>query len=138
MILLDSNVLIYSSEISAQHQAWARQIIADAVSTEGAAINTICLAEICVGAEHSATAADRIRGWGIEILDVPAAAAELCAKAYQQYQENRWQQSGKTSPRIPLPDFFIGAHAQIMDWTLATADVSKIKTYFPSVRLATP
>ena len=91
-----------------------------------------------MGDEQSGMVADRIRGWGIEILDVPAAAAELCARAYQQYQENRWQQSGKTSPRIPLPDFFTGAHAQIMNWTLATADVPRIKPYFPSVRLATP
>jgi predicted nucleic acid-binding protein len=38
----------------------------------------------------------------------------------------------------PLPDFFIGAHAQVMGWTLATADESRFTTYFPSVRLLTP
>ncbi len=137
-MFLDTNVLIYSSEDGVQHHDWARRIIADAVSTDGAAINAVCLAEVCVGEEDPATVADRIRGWGVEILDVPVAAAEVCAAAYQQYRERRWQQSGKDSPRTPLPDFFIGAHAQIMDWALATADISRIRTYFPSVSLITP
>lgn len=138
MIFLDSNVLIYSSEDGSQFQDWAQEIIADAVSGDGAAINAICLAEICVGDEFPATVADRIRSWGVEVLDVPAAAAEVCAVAYAQYRERRWKESGKDSPRIPLPDFFIGAHAQVMGWTLASADSSRIKTYFPSVQLVTP
>lgn len=138
MIFLDTNVLIYASEYGTRHHDWARRIIAEAVSTEGAAINAICLAEICVGATEPLTVADRVRSWGIEILDVPAAAAELCAAAYQKYLQRRRQQSGKDSPRTPMPDFFIGAHAEIMNWPLATADISRIKTYFPSVRLVIP
>ena len=39
---------------------------------------------------------------------------------------------------VPLPDFFIGAHAEIMGWTLATADVDRYKAYFPKVRLKIP
>ncbi len=101
-------------------------MIVEAVSTEGAAINAVCLAEICVGEDDPATVADRIRGWGVEVIDVPAAAADVCAAAYRKYRERRRQQSGKESPRTPLPDFFIGAHAQVMGWTLATADVASI------------
>ena len=138
VIFLDTNVLIYSSEDGSQYQDWAQGTIADAVSTDGAAINAICLAEICVGDEFPETVADRVRSWGIEVLDVPAAAAEVCALAYRQYRERRREQSGKDSPRIPLPDFFIGAHAQVMGWTLAGADSSRIKTYFPSLQFLTP
>ena len=138
VIFLDTNVLIYSSEDGSRYQDWARGIIADAVSGDGAAINAICLAEICVGDEFPETVADRIRSWGVEVLDIPAAAAEVCALAYKQYRERRREQSGKDSPRIPLPDFFIGAHAQVMGWTLASADSSRIKTYFPSLQLVSP
>ena len=138
MMLLATNVLIYASDKGSQYYDWARRIIADAASTDGAAINAVCLAEICVGDEHPTTVADRIRSWGIDILDVPAAAAEASAVAYRQCIGRRRQQAGKDSPRIPLPDFFIGAHAQVMGWTLATADVSRIRTYFPSIRLITP
>ena len=138
MLLLDTNVLIYASEDESTHREWARSTIAEAASTEGAAINAVCLAELCVGERQPATAADRIRSWGVQILDVPAATATVCARSYARYRQRRQRQSGKDAPRTPLPDFFIGAHAEIMGWRLATADPSRIRTYFPAVRLVTP
>ena len=137
-MLLDTNVLIYASDDQSRHRDWARLTIAAAASTEGAAINAVSLAEICVGERQPATVAERIRSWGVEILDVPAAAADVCAGAYVRYRQRRQRQSGKDSPRTPLPDFFIGAHAEIMGWALATADPSRIRRYFPAVRLVTP
>ncbi|MCY4509722.1 MAG: PIN domain-containing protein [Acidobacteria bacterium] len=138
MMLLDTNVLIYASQSRASHHEWARSTVAQAVSTEGAAVNAVCLAEICVGERDPAAAAARIRGWGVQVLDVPVAAAEACAAAYRLYRERRRQQSGGDSPLTPMPDFFIGAHAQVMGWTLATADTARFKTCFPAVRLVTP
>ena len=138
MMLLDTNVLLYAAESGSPYRDWARETIARAISTEGAAINAVCLAEICVGETEPTTAAERIRSWGVEILDVPAAAADICAAAYRRYRGRRQRQSGKDSPRTPLPDFFIGAHAELMSWPLATVDTSRFAAYFPSVQLLTP
>ncbi len=138
MMLLDTNVLLYAAESGSQYRDWAKETIAQAVATEGAAINAVCLAEICVGEAEPATAADRIRGWGVEVFDVPAAAADICAVAYRRYRSRRKRQSGRDSPRTPLPDFFIGAHAELMGWPLATADAGRFTTYFPSVQLRIP
>ena len=138
MMLLDTNVLLYAAESGSRYQEWARETIARAISTEGAAINAVCLAEICVGETESATAAERIRSWGVQIFDVPAAAADICAAAYRRYRSRRQRQSGNDSPPMPLPDFFIGAHAELMGWPLATVDTSRFTTYFPSVQLLTP
>jgi len=138
MILLDTNVLVYASDPGSAFYQWARETIADAVAGDGAAINAVSLAEICVGDSDPPTAADRIRSWGVEILDVPAAAAEECAKAYGKYRKLRLSQSDRPVPTMPLPDFFIGAHAKMMGWELATADRGRFHTYFPSVRLITP
>ena len=138
MMLLDTNVLLYAAESGSPYRDWARETIARAISTEGAAINAVCLAEICVGETEPTTAAERIRSWGVQILDVPAAAADICAAAYRRYRSRRQSQSGKDSPRMPLPDFFIGAHAELMGWSLATVDTARFATYFPSVRLLTP
>jgi hypothetical protein len=138
MILLDTNILIYASDGASPHCIWARHTIADAVAGEGAAINAVSLAELCVGDAEPETVADRIRSWGVDLLDIPAAAAEPCARAYLAYRRRRRADSGKDSPALPLPDFFIGAHAQIMGWTLATADEGRYSTYFPKVRLKTP
>jgi len=138
MILLDTNVLIYASDRRSPHCAWARRTIADAVAGEGAGINAVSLAELCVGDAEPDTVADRIRSWGVEVLDVPAAAAELCARAYLSYRRRRKADPGKDSPAVPLPDFFIGGHAQVMGWTLATVDEGRYLIYFPKVRLKTP
>ena len=138
MILLDTNVLIYASRNGEVLHEWARGVIAGAVAGEGAAINAVCLAEICVGEGNPQTAAERIRRWGVAILDVPVVAAEICAAAYRLYRERRRRQSGKDAPRMPLPDFFIGAHAQVLGWSLATTDLGRITTYFPSVQLIVP
>ena len=69
---------------------------------------------------------------------VTPATAETCAKAYAKYRKRKVTQLEKTAPAMPLPDFFIGAHAKIMDWHLATADQGRFTKYFPSVSLRTP
>jgi hypothetical protein len=138
MMLLDTNVLIYASDEKSRHCRWARRLIAEGVSGSGAAVNAVSLAEVCVGDDEPQTVADRIRSWGVAVLDVPAAASEVCARAYLGYRVRRKADSGKDAPALPLPDFFIGAHAQIMGWSLATADESRFKTYFPAVPLRTP
>jgi predicted nucleic acid-binding protein len=138
VILLDTNVLIYASTDGSPFLEWARSTIAAGVSGDGAAVNAVSLAEICVGDAEPETVADRIRSWGITLLDVPVVGAELCAKAYLEYRERRRAESGRDAPLLPLPDFFIGAHAQVMNWPLVTADPGRFRTYFPSVTLLTP
>jgi len=39
---------------------------------------------------------------------------------------------------MPLPDFFIGAHALVMGWKLATRDTERYRLYFPKVELIEP
>jgi hypothetical protein len=61
MILLDTNVLIYASTDQSPFLGWARRTIAAGVSEDGAAINAVSLAEICVGDAEPETVADRLR-----------------------------------------------------------------------------
>jgi predicted nucleic acid-binding protein len=37
-----------------------------------------------------------------------------------------------------LSDFYIGAHAAVMDWPVLTRDRRKYETYFPVVKLIAP
>lgn len=138
MILLDTSVLIYAGDPESPYGSWARETIADGVAGDGAAINAVSLAEACMGDEEPSTVADRIRSWGVEILDVPAAAAEACAEAYRRYRKKPRSSPGGPVPAMPLPDFFIGAHASIMGWELATADQGRFKTSFPGIALKMP
>jgi predicted nucleic acid-binding protein len=136
VILLDTNVLIYASTPRSPFLKWAREVIAEGVSGDGAATSAVSIAEICVGDAEPDTVAERVRSWGVAVLDVPAAAA--CARAYRAYRERRRVESERDAPVMPLPDFFIGAHAEVMRWPIATADEGRFRAYFPSVVLRTP
>ena len=138
MILLDTDVLIYASQPDSPFHAWATSTIAEGVAGDGAATNAVSIAEVCVGDRQPESATGRIRSWGVQIVDLPAGAAAGCAAAYRRYRERRRQQTGTVAPLVPLPDFFIGAHAQHAGWPLATADPDRIRTYFPDVVLVTP
>ena len=59
-------------------------------------------------------------------------AAHLAGQAFLKYR----RQGG--SRTAPLPDFYIGAHAQTSGWPLLTRDTKRYRTYFPEVSLIAP
>ena len=63
---------------------------------------------------------------------LPYAAAFLAARAFVKY---RRQGGSRTSP---LPDFYIGAHAEISDLRVLTRDPRRVRRYFPSVEVIVP
>jgi predicted nucleic acid-binding protein len=52
MILLDTDVLIYASTDRSPFLEWARRTIAAGVSEDGAVVDAVSLAEICVAAQR--------------------------------------------------------------------------------------
>jgi hypothetical protein len=138
MILIDTNVVIDARDISAASHAWAVKLIEMSVAGEGAGINAVTLAELCAGSPNPADIEPEIRKLGLDIFDLPAGASTVCGAAYRRYAALRRASGGGMAPKIPLPDFFIGAHAEIMGWKLATRDAERIARYFPKVHLLTP
>ena len=67
-----------------------------------------------------------------QMREIPREALFLAGKVFLQYKRN---QGVKLSP---LPDFYIGAHAAVLDLTLVTRDVARYRTYFPTVKLIGP
>ena len=134
MILLDTNVVIYASEESGPYADWARDLISTTVAGEGAALDAVSLAELQVGAVDPGSVAITLKSWGIVLVDVPQIASESAARAYREYRD----QSGKETPAMALPYFFIGAHAEVLGWSLATVDKGRFTTYFPDVDLIMP
>jgi predicted nucleic acid-binding protein len=138
MILIDTNVIIDARDPTSRFRPWAQNILAHALSTEGVALNAIVLTELCVGHKAPEAIEAELRADGLNILDLPAAASALCALAYTRYRLTRRRSGGGEASHIPLPDFFIGAHAELMKWKLATRDVERYRIYFPSVELIEP
>lgn len=138
MILLDTNVVIDARDSSQAYHDWAVRQIENAVAGEGGGINVVALTELCVGAAVTTIVETEIRKFGLAIFDLPVAVAAVCGKAYRRYIAARRQVAGGNAPKIPLPDFFIGAHAECLGWKLATRDDERIRRYFPNVKLITP
>jgi predicted nucleic acid-binding protein len=132
-------VIVYARTPESPFHDWAVEQISEAVVGDGAAVSAVSLAELCsedgVDPESVVRA---INDFGIHILDFPANAAGVCGVAYRAYRHKRRTESHKDAPKTPLPDFFIGAHAEMYGWSLATNDAQRFRTYFPKLTLATP
>jgi hypothetical protein len=66
------------------------------------------------------------------MLEISKEALFLAGKAFLKYRKN------KGPKRSPLPDFYIGAQAAILEIDLITRDESRYRTYFPTVKLIRP
>ena len=138
MILLDTNVIIDAHRGAGNDRLRAMNLISLAVTGSGAAINCMTLAELYAGPRRGEDIEEDMRRAGVAILDVPIATAAICGRAYRRYRLARRRSGGGEAPHLPLPDFFIGAHAELMGWKLATRDVERYRIYFPAVELIEP
>ena len=64
--------------------------------------------------------------------EVPYEACFLAGKVFMQYKKSKGLKHGT------LPDFFIGAHAAVMNYQILTRDTKRYRTYFPTVSLISP
>ena len=135
MKLLDTSVLLDAFDPAAARHEWATEQIALAISTEGAAVNPVALAECSVRLDVEAVK-QRLRGQGIHLVSLPISASGAAARAFAVYLLRR--KSSTPAPRTPLPDFFIGAHAEAEGWTVVTNDAARFRTYFPQVKVVAP
>jgi predicted nucleic acid-binding protein len=132
MTLFDTNVLLDIATADPVWLAWSEGQLRQAAGQGPILINPIIYAEL---APAFASAADLDRWLDPAIfqrLPLPYAAGWLAAQAFLKYRHSG---GAKTSP---LPDFYIGAQAEIEQHTLVTRDAARYRTYFPNVRIIAP
>ncbi|MDB5556163.1 MAG: putative nucleic acid-binding protein contains domain [Rhizobium sp.] len=95
-------------------------------------INGVIYAELSARYSTIEALEDFIEQAGLEVVEIPRTALFLAAKAFTSYRRAGGIRTGV------LPDFFIGAHAAIMNIPLLTRDARKYRTYFPTIELRTP
>ena len=132
MVLADSNVLLDIIKCDPQWLPWSRFALTNALLNGRVFVNPLIYAELPITYQTSAQLDQILNLLGIERAELPWEAAHLAGQAFIQYKRRG---GNKTSP---LPDFYIGAHAQVAGFTLLTRDVNRFRTYFPSVCLLTP
>jgi len=129
-ILVDTNVI---ADVLHNDPVWADWAAKQLTEHENELfINPLIYAELCYRASSPTQVNDIVAGLGLQYLELPLPALFLAAQAYRRYR----QRGGvKTAP---LPDFFIGAHAEAAGLTLLTRDKNRYATYFPAAQLICP
>lgn len=132
MVLVDSNVLLDIFTADPKWLSWSQSALADALLAGPVVINQLVYAEVSVAYRQLAELDTILSRLKIQRADLPWEAAHLAGQVFLNY---RRKDGNKTSP---LPDFYIGAHAQTAGLTLLTRDASRYRTYFPQLTLITP
>ena len=68
----------------------------------------------------------------VQRLPLPYEAAFRAGRSFLEYRRNGGARSS------PMPDFYIGAHAELDGLGILTRDVRRFRRYFPSVNLIAP
>ncbi len=122
MNLFDTSVILDARDPDSPFHSWARNKIAEAAAGDGAAANVVVVSESSVRSKSPETVPGILQAMGLTLLPLPVSAAVPAAKAFATYLD-RLKKEGKTSmARAPLPDFFIGAHAEAERLPLVTRD----------------
>lgn len=132
MILVDTNVLLDVLEEDSSWAAWSQDRLDAASATDTLAINPIIYSELSMAFARIEELEAVITDAALTVEAIPREALFLAGKAFLRYRRSRG------TKRSVLPDFYIGAHAAVMQWPILTRDVSRYETYYPTVPLITP
>ncbi len=132
MILVDTNVLLDVLEENPRWAAWSQDRLDAAGATDSLAINPIIYSELSMAFARIEELEAVIVDAALTVEAIPREALFLAGKAFLRYRRSRGTKTGV------LPDFYIGAHAAVMQWPILTRDVGRYQTYYPTVSLITP
>ena len=130
--ILDTNVLLDIATADPTWLAWSEGEFRTAAALGPVLINPIIYAELAPAFVAQADLDRWLDPMVFQRLPLPYSAGWLAAQAFMKYRS-----LGGTK-NSPLPDFYIGAHAEVDGLTLVTRDVARYQTYFPKVTLISP
>jgi len=132
MTLVDTNVIIDILLSDAVWMAWSAERLEECRNAGPLYLNEIGYAELSAKMDRESDVETAVAGLGLTFERIPRPALYAAGQAFRRYR-------AAGGPRLSvLPDFFMGAHAQVSGLTILTRDVRPYRTYFPDVRLIAP
>lgn len=132
-ILVDANILLDILTADPRWLGWSSSALRSARASSPLAVNPIVCAEVAPAFDCDWP---RLDAWLAKAQFVkeplPFAASSVVAAAHREYRRRGGVRT------TPLPDFYIGAHAEVEGHMLLTRDASRYRTYFPRVPLIAP
>lgn len=130
--LVDSNVIIDILDDDSAWAEWSGERVRLARLSGTAIINPLIYAEVA-GAYAVQGEADRAISSSVYRREpLPWDAAFAAGRIFRTYR----RQGG--IKRSPLPDFYIGAHADVRGYALLTRDPRRYRKYFPTLEIIAP
>jgi hypothetical protein len=130
--LVDSNILLDIFTKTPNWWEWALGQLEEAALHGPLLINDVIYAESSVRFQSIDEFDSALAVAGITVASMPRKSLFLAGKAFARYRAGGGIRTGV------LPDFFIGAHAELEGLPLLTRDAQRYRYYFPSVILIAP
>lgn len=130
---LDTNVLIALLEETHPHNSWCRDQVEKAKREGIAIISDIVFCEFSVAMQNIDEVNGAIRRLDIERYPVNDVVLFRAGKAFKEYRDKY-----HGTKLGVLPDFLIGAAAEVEDLPLITANERDFAGYFPKITLICP
>lgn len=132
MTLVDTNILL---DVLTNDRKWAEWSIVNLrrrLAEGPLLINEVIYAEMAGHVASEAKLDAAVEGLDVNLDRTPKSALFLAGETFRRYRR------GGGVRRGVLPDFFIGAHAQVAGVPILTRDTGRYRTYFPAVELIVP
>lgn len=132
MILVDSSVLLDLATNDPVWGDWSQYQLERASLLDRLCVNDVIYAEVSVGYRERSEVDVFFSRLQIDRSAITDEALFRAGKAFLAYRRR-----GGLRTTV-LPDFFIGAHAEVAAVPLLTRDAERIRTYFPTVSVVAP
>ena len=131
-VLVDTNIWVDCIDAGSAWHNWAVEQLQACSEKSPLHVNLIIYTELLVP-EPDVQALDAL----LDVYDtqrspLPWSCGALAAKAFGLYRRRGGARL------LPLPDFFIGAHAAVSNLTILTRDSAGYATYFPRLKMLAP
>ena len=132
MTLVDSNILLDLVSKDSNWWQWSLGQLEMLAQAGPLIINDIIYTETSIRYRTIEEVDAMLATAGVTLVPISSAALFRAGKAFVKYRK-----AGGSRTSV-LPDFFIGAHAEVERLPLLTRDARRYRSYFPNVTLIAP
>lgn len=131
-VLVDTNVWVDCIDKNSPWHDWAIDKLQVCSEKSPLHVNLIIYTELLVPGPDVAALDELLDVYDTLRTPLPWACAALAAKAFALYR----RQGG--ARLLPMPDFYIGAHAAVSNLTVLTRDLAGYRSYFSRLAVVGP
>ncbi len=131
-IMVDTCVLLDVVTEDRNWFEWSAGALQEAGDNAMLVVNPVIYSELSVGFARIEDLEALLSPDLFDYRPIPREAAFLAGKSFLEYHRRGGAKA------LPLPDFFIGAHASVESLPLITRDASRFMTHFPRLKLIRP